>query len=349
MQGKFHELYWRATARSFSGLNHEEKRLNGNERIALGDTQLSVSRLCFGTSALGDMPDTYNYVVDEERALSTIRAIFESPVNFLDTSRIYGHGRSEQRIGKVIQELGGLPDDFVISTKIDRNWETNKFDASQARRSLEESLQALGLEKLQLVHLHDPEYASSLEDVTGTNGALRELCLMKEEGLVEAAGLAAGKVDTMMPILRNWEFDVIVTHNRFTLLNRNAEEMIEFAKEKGIAVLNAAPYASGVLAKGSTAYPQYVYMPADDSIIELTQKLEIICNRFKIPLGALALQFSVRDPRILSTVCGISKPERISETLQWLEWDIPPGVWEELDSFPSSKEDPEASRVYNSG
>ena len=73
---------------------------------------------------------------------------------------------------------------------------------------------------------------------------------MKEEGLVEAAGLAAGKVDTMMPILRNWEFDVIVTHNRFTLLNRNAEDMIEFAKEKGIAVLNAAPYASGVLAKG---------------------------------------------------------------------------------------------------
>ena len=141
MRGKFHELYWRATARSFSGLNHGEKRLNGNERIALGNTRLSVSRLCFGISALGDIPDTYNYVVDEERELSTIRAIFKSPVNFLDTSRIYGHGRSEQRTGRVIQELGGLPDDFVISTKIGRNWETNKFDASQARRSLEESLQ----------------------------------------------------------------------------------------------------------------------------------------------------------------------------------------------------------------
>ena len=107
MRGKFHELYWRATARSCSGLNHGKKRLNGNERIALGNTRLSVSRLCFGTSALGDMPDTYNYVADEERALSTIRAIFKSPVNFLDTSRIYGHGRSEQRIGRVIQELGG--------------------------------------------------------------------------------------------------------------------------------------------------------------------------------------------------------------------------------------------------
>ncbi len=135
MRGKFHELYWRATARSFSGLNHEEKRLNGNERIALGNTRLSVSRLCFGTSALGDMPDTYNYVADEERALSTIRAIFKSPVNFLDTSRIYGHGRSEQRIGRVIQELGGLPDDFVISTKIDRNWETNFADSQRSQKS----------------------------------------------------------------------------------------------------------------------------------------------------------------------------------------------------------------------
>ena len=129
MREKFHELHWRAIARNFNGLNHEERKLNGNERIALGNTKISVSRLCFGTSALGDMPETYSYVVEEERALSTIRAIFESPVNFLDTSRIYGHGRSEQRIGKVIQEIGGLPDDFVISTKIDRNWETNKFDA----------------------------------------------------------------------------------------------------------------------------------------------------------------------------------------------------------------------------
>ena len=318
--------------------------MNGNERITLGNAQLSVSRLCFGTSALGDMPDSYNYVVDEERALSTIRAIFKGPTNFLDTSRNYGDGRSEQRIGKVIQELGGLPHDFVISTKIDRNSKTNKLDASQARRSLEESLQALGLEKLQLVHLHDPEYASSLEDITGRNGALHELYLMKEEGLVEATGLAAGKVDTMMPILRHWEFDAIITHNRFTLLNRSADEMIEFANKKGIAVLNAAPYASGVLAKGSTAYPRYVYMPADDSILELTQKLEDICARFKIPLGAVALQFSARDPRILSTVCGITKPERISETLQWLEWDIPSEVWKEIDDFPCSKEDP----VYSS-
>ena len=187
--------------------------MNSKERILLGNSGLSVSRICFGTSALGDMPDTYNYAVDEETALSTIQAIFKSPINFLDTSRIYGHGRSEERIGRAIREMGGLPDGFVISTKIDRHFETNKFDAAQARRSLEGSLQALGLEKLQLVHLHDPEHASCLTDIT--DGTLRELFRMKDEGLIEATGLAAGDVAIMIPMLRDWDFDAIITHNRY--------------------------------------------------------------------------------------------------------------------------------------
>lgn len=321
--------------------------MNSKERILLGNSGLSVSRICFGTSALGDMPDTYNYAVDEETALSTIQAIFKSPINFLDTSRIYGHGRSEERIGRAIREMGGLPDGFVISTKIDRHFETNKFDAAQARRSLEGSLQALGLEKLQLVHLHDPEHASCLTDIT--DGTLRELFRMKDEGLIEATGLAAGDVAIMIPMLRDWDFDAIITHNRYTLLNRNAEQMVQLAFERDIAVLNAAPYASGVLAKGSTKYPQYVYMPADSSILKSVQKIEEICLQFSIPLGAVALQFSVRDPRIVSTVCGISRPERVSETLRWLEWQIPAAVWEKIDSLKYSDEDPEKDRIYSLG
>src|SRR6476646_1589572 len=110
------------------------------EKVALGKTKLLVSRLSFGTTSLADMPDTYGYGVDEERAKATVRAIFDGPVNFLDTSRIYGFGRSEQRIGDVIRERGGLPEGFVISTKLDRDPDTNRFDATRARRSLEESL-----------------------------------------------------------------------------------------------------------------------------------------------------------------------------------------------------------------
>src|SRR6478752_8429151 len=141
----------------------------------VGRTDLLVSKVCFGTSSLGDMPGTYGYDVSEDRARETVRAIFSGPVNCLDTSRIYGFGRSEERIGDVIRERGGLPPGFVVSTKLDRDPESNRFDAAQARRSVEQSLQALGLDRIHLLHLHDPEHARSLSEITGPNGAIREL------------------------------------------------------------------------------------------------------------------------------------------------------------------------------
>jgi D-threo-aldose 1-dehydrogenase len=319
------------------------------QKTLLGRTEISVSRICFGTSSLGDMPGTYGYDVSEDRARETVRAIFSGPVNFLDTSRIYGFGRSEERIGDVIRESGGLPEGFVLSTKLDRDPQTNRFDASQARRSLEESLKALGLERIDLLHLHDPEHADSLEATTGSQGALPELFRMKEEGLVKAVGLAAGPVDVMMPLLRDWNFDAMITHNRFTLANRNAEAMISFAHSKGIAVLNAAPYAGGVLAKGSDSYPRYVYQEASEDVLDPIRRIEAICARHGVPPGAVALQFSMRDERITSTICGVSKPERVAQTLEWARYPVPEAVWEELASLSYSTDDPEASRQYNPG
>ncbi len=146
---------------------------NPIEKTALGRTGLSVTRLCFGLGPIGDMPDTYGYHVEAERARETVRAVFDSPVNFLDTSRNYGFGRSEERIGEVIRERGGIPEGFVISSKLDRDMETTKFDGARARRSLEESLKTLNVDRIQLLHVHDPEYASSLSDVTGPEGRAR--------------------------------------------------------------------------------------------------------------------------------------------------------------------------------
>ena len=319
------------------------------ETSPLGRTGLSVSKVCFGTSSLADMPDTYGYAVDEDRARETVRAIFDSPVNFLDSSRIYGFGRSEERIGAVIRELGGLPEGFVISTKLDRDPQTNRFDASQARRSLEESLKALGLDRIDLLHLHDPEHAASLSEATGPHGALGELFRMKEEGLASAVGLAAGPVDIMMPLLRDWDFDALITHNRFTLANRNAEAMIDLARSRGIAVLNAAPYAGGVLAKGSDTYRRYVYQEASGEMLDPIRRIEAICARYGIPPGAAALQFSLRDERITSTICGVSRPERVAQTLEWARWPIPEAAWSELLSLPYSLDDPEATRDYKAG
>lgn len=319
---------------------HQPSKL---ETVAPG---VNVPALCFGTSALSNMPGTYGYEVDEERARETIRSIFDGPCAFLDTSRNYGMGRSEQRIGEVIRERGGLPDGVVISTKLDRDMDTKRFEAGAARRSLEQSLETLGVDSVQILHLHDPEYAQNIEDVTGPNGALRELRHMKEEGLAGAIGLAAGKVDVMMPILSEFEFDVMITHSRFTLVNRNAEAMIDYARSKGVAVFNAAPYSGGVLAKGTSTYPRYVYQEASAQTLEPVRHVEAVCAQYGVPVGAAALQFSMKDPRITSTICGVSKPERVQQTLDWASLAIPAEAWTALQALDFSTDDPEATRDY---
>jgi D-threo-aldose 1-dehydrogenase len=319
------------------------------KKRAIGRTGLEVTEICFGTAPLGAMPDTYGYSVDEPTARATIRAILDGPVNFMDTSRNYGFGRSEQRIGAVIRERGGLPHGFVLSTKLDRDMETGRFDAGRARRSLEESLQALGLDRVQILHLHDPEHSADMNEITQPGGALDELFRMKEEGLATAVGLAMGRLDIMLPIVRDRPFDVLLNHNRFTLLNRSADDLFELANERGIAVLNAAPYAGGVLAKGSSAVSRITYQETDEKMLEPVRQIEATCKKHSVALGAAAIQFSINDPRITSTVVGVSRPERVSQTLDWAAARIPEQAWADLEMLECSVEDPEANRYYTPG
>jgi D-threo-aldose 1-dehydrogenase len=318
-------------------------------RVKLGRTGLTVSKLCFGTSGLGDMPQTFGYAVDADRAMATLKAIFAGPVNFLDTARIYGHGRSEERIGAALKAIGGLPEGFVIASKADRDFETNVFDGPRVRRSFEESLATLGLDRIPLMGLHDPEYAADFRDITKPGGALTALFKLREEGLVSGVTVGAGRVDVMMPLLRDWDFDAVMTHNRFTLANRNAEEMIDFCVSKGIAVLNAAPYAGGVLAKGANTYRKVAYQDASEQMLTPIRRIEEICDRYGVPPGAAALQFSMRDKRVTSTVIGVSKPERVQTTLDWANWPIPDAAWEELLALPYDTDDPEANRQFTAG
>ena len=176
-----------------------------------------------------------------------------------------------------------------------------------------------------------------------------ELFRIKEEGLAKAVGLAAGPASMMMPLLRNWDFDALITHNRFTLANRSANAMLDLAASKGIAVLNAAPYASGVLAKGSTVYPRYAYQEASEEMLDPIRKIEAICTLHGVPPGAAALQFSMRDPRIASTICGVTKPERVKQTVNWARFPIPEEAWAELMALSYATEDPEATRDYKLG
>lgn len=315
----------------------------------LATTGLEVTPLCFGGSALGDMPATYGYSVDDERAFATINAIFDSPVNFMDSSRIYGFGRSEERIGEVIKARGGLPAGFVLATKLDRDPETNRFDADQAKRSLEQSLKALNLDSIPLLHLHDPEHARSLDEIRVTGGAIDALMRFKEEGLCQATGLAMGRLDMMLPLAQEFPFDAVLNHNRYTLLNRSATELFDYAKSAGIAVLNAAPYAGGVLAKGASVMPQIAYSPADEEALSGIRTIEAICARYGVAPGAVALQFSLRDERIDSTIVGVSAAARVEQTLEWAQTEIPTALWAEIEELEYDTSDPEANRDYNPG
>ena len=248
----------------------------------------------------------------------------------------------------VIRERGGLPEGCILSTKLDRGAD-DVLDAARARRSLEESLTALGLDHIDILHLHDPEHCASLEPITQSDGALDELFKMKEEGIVGAVGLAMGDLEIMTAIMPDWDFDTIISHNRFTLINRSADALFTDAHERGVAVFNAAPYASGVLAKGTANSRRMTYQDATDEQLEPVRRVEAVCARHGIPIGAAALQFSMRDPRVTSTICGVSKPERVQETLDWAAWDIPEAAWDELMALPFGTDDPEATRVYKPG
>lgn len=308
-----------------------------------GRTPLRVTPLCIGCAPLGSMPEAFAYEVAEEQALATVRACFQSALNLLDTAASYGDGESERRIGKVLQEIGGTPQGYVVATKADRDMKTGDFSGDQMKRSVERSLKLLGYDKLPLCHLHDPEHAS-FESVMKPGGAVPTLLKLKEEGLIGHVGVAGGPIDLMMRYVETGLFDAVITHNRYTLLNRSAEPLLELASKRGLAVLNAAPYGSGILAKGPDAYPRYAYQTADSTTVERVRRLHAICQRYQIPLAAAALQFSTRDVRITSTIIGMSRPERLTETINLAHTPIPVEAWPELDAVGYSMDDPEAGR-----
>lgn len=125
-------------------------------------------------------------------------------------------------------------------------------------------------------------------------------------------------------------FELAISHNRYTLLNREAEPFWEVCQRHQVAVVNAAPYGSGILAKGPGAYPRYMYGDAPESMLRQARQMEVACARYNVPLAAAALQFSLRDSRITSTIIGISRPERLAATVALTQQQIPEDLWAEL-------------------
>jgi D-threo-aldose 1-dehydrogenase len=308
-------------------------------RSPFGRIGIAVPPIAVGCAPLGHMPDTFGYGVSEQGAVATVRAALDSPIAYLDTAALYGEGESERRVGLALRERGGLPSGAILQTKIGRE-PGGSYDGDSTRRRLERSLELLGVDRLEIVYLHDPE-AIGFEAAMASGGPVETLERYRDEGVIGHLGVAGGPIDLMARFVETGRFAAVITHNRYTLLNRIADPLLTLGRERGIAVLNAAPYGSGILAKGPEAYPRYAYREADGEVVARARAIAAICERHGVPLAAAALQFSLRDPRITVTIVGMSKPGRIEETVALARHPIPEALWEELALVPFDMTEPE--------
>jgi D-threo-aldose 1-dehydrogenase len=299
----------------------------------LGSTGLRVTPICIGTSPLASMTAIYGYEVAEESAVATVEAMFDGPFNFLDTSNSYGvDGLAERRIGIAVRRRGGLPPGVVLATKADPDPRTRDFSGKRIRASVEESLERLGLDHIQLLHLHDPERIP-FEEATAPGGAVEAMAALKAEGVVSHLGVAGGPVALMQRYLDTGVFEVVLSHNRYTLLDRSATTLFETAHRNGIGVLNAAPYGGGMLARGPQRQEKYAYRVRDDAVARAAAAMWEAAATAGVPLAAAALQFSLRAPFVDSTVVGVSSPDRIRELSELAAVPVPAALWAELEAL----------------
>lgn len=293
----------------------------------LGRTGWQVTGLCVGTSEIGDTPGLYvTGAVPDEQAIATAREAFTGPLTFVDTSN--GYGISEQRLGIVLRELGGVPEGVLLATKVDPV-DGGAFDGPRVRASVRESLDRLGLDHLPLLHLHDPERIG-FEASMAPGGPVDVMRELVAEGVVDHLGIAGGPVDMLRRFVDTGLFSVLLSHNRWTLLDRSADTLFTESVAAGVAVLNGAPFGGGILAKGPATTDRYAYRTAPAPVLAAAHAIDAACARAGIPLAAAALQDSLRDPRITSTVVGTSRPGRLARTLELVALPIPDTLWDEL-------------------
>ncbi|MEP6480263.1 MAG: aldo/keto reductase, partial [Rhodoglobus sp.] len=181
-----------------------------------------TSTIIAGASPLGSMPDLYGYDVSESTAVDFVLSLLRSPIRAIDTSNNYGDGASERRIGRAIELAGGVPDDFLVITKVDSAG--GDFSGTRARESFRESIERLGVQSVPLLFLHDPD-AFDFGYMTSAGGAVDALVQIRDEGLADAIGVATGDTSLLHRYLDLGVFDVILCHNRFTLVDRSADEL----------------------------------------------------------------------------------------------------------------------------
>lgn len=295
----------------------------------LGSTGLDITAVTVGGAPLGSMPENFGHELAEADGIALAAYVFDSPVRALDTSNGYSGGESERRIGRAIAQRGGLPDDFLLTTKVDAK--DGDYSGARVRASVAESQERLGLDHLPVVFLHDPEF-HDFDALSAPGGAVETLMALREEGIVGHVGLAGGTAPEMQRYLALGGFEVLLVHNRWTLVDRSAGALLDQAAEQGVAVLNAAIYGGGILAKpGSTT--RYAYREAAPATLQAIEAMQRLCAEHGTDLATAALQVSVRDPRVATTVVGLSSPARLDALLDALAVELPDELFAALDGL----------------
>ncbi|MGW7685999.1 aldo/keto reductase [Kribbella sp. NPDC054772] len=292
----------------------------------LGNTGLSVTPVCAGGSGLGSMPAVFGYDVTREQAVDLVLRLFDSPVSWIDTSNGYSDGESERRIGQAIREYGGLPEGFLVATKVDAK--DGEYSGARVRASIAESRERLGLDDLPLVYLHDPE-AWEFESM---RYAVDTLMQLRADGEIGHVGLAGGDTRELSRYLDLGGFEVLLVHNRWSLVDRSAGRIFQRARAEGIAVVNAAIYGGGILANPSGA-TKYAYREAPAALLEAVAEMDKACQEYGVDLATAALRHSVDDPGIAAAVVGFTKPARIDALAKALDADLPEELLNRLGSL----------------
>jgi D-threo-aldose 1-dehydrogenase len=301
---------------------------------------LTVTPLTLGTSGLGRGTEPGS--PEEEQAIVTAIDLLTSHHGFVDTSNNYAGGRSEAVLGLAIARIGAAAGEKVIS-KVDCDPDTGTFDRDRVLRSFDETAARLGVERLPLLHLHDP-YTVTFDEAMAPQGAVAGLIELRDSGRVDAIGVAAAPVPLMARYVGTGVFDAVLIHNRFTLVDQSAAPVFADAQERGMTVFNAAPFGSGLLVTGARDGALYDYRPAPADLRAWVGRLEDGCAAHSVPLAAVALQYSLRSPLVDSTVVGVARPGRRAQSDELVETLIPDALWAEVDALGSAPSPVDDSR-----
>jgi len=298
-----------------------------------------VTRLGLGTAPLAGL---YRAVAEAD-ALPVIEGAWQSGIRFFDTAPLYGHGLAEQRVGRVLR--GKARAEFVLATKVGRLLRADvppepgqsfrgvppvnpKFDFSYdgVMRSVEESRERLGIEQIDILHIHDPDdhYREALE------GAFRALDELRRDGVISAVGAGMNQAEMLTRFAKEADFDCFLLAGRYTLLDQVAlKELLPTCVERGVTIIAAGVFNSGILGDPKPG-THYNYQPAPPDLIERAQRIKAVCERHGVPLRAAAIQFPLGHPAVQTVVVGCRSHDQLEDSIRMFETEIPPAVWEEL-------------------